>query len=67
MSYHTAIYVHVLFNSASSVFIKTIYLVLKFPESDDLFSSGHRAVVYDRRLLCTATFYVSIDGIVAHV
>lgn len=58
---------NVLFNSASSVFIKTIYLVLKFPESDDLFSSSHRAVVYDRRLLCTAAFYVSIDGIVAHV
>lgn len=45
----------------------TVYLVLKFPESDDLFGPSHRAVIDDGRLLSTATLHVTIHSIVAHV
>lgn len=43
------------------------YLVLKFPESDDLFGSSHRAVINDGRLLSTAALHMMIHSIVAHV
>lgn len=45
----------------------TIYLVLKFSESDDLFSSSHWAVINDGRLLSTAALHMAIHSIVAHV
>lgn len=47
--------------------IADAYLVLKFPESDDPFSSGHRAVINDGRLFSSTAFDMTVHCVEAHV